>query len=117
MNYTYRKDQELPAIGVEWLDGDGVAIDFSSGWTFSVKICSASAASTVLATKSSGISGSASLPNITIDWSTSDFTGLTADGKGSLYVAHLYAHRTADSKDDVFSPGSPIMLTLLPAPA
>lgn len=117
MNYTYRKDQELPAIGVEWLDNTGTTIDFSSGWTFSLKLCASTAPSTVVATKTSGISGAASSPNVTIDWSTSDFSTLTAAGSGTIYVAHLYARRTSDNKDNVFSPADPITVTLYPAPA
>lgn len=114
--YEYRADQELPAIPVEWLDRDGAVIDLSTGWTFTVKIALASAPNTVLVTKSSGITGAATSPNVTVDWSTSDFTTLTPAATGTGYVAHLYARRTSDSKDRVFRPGSPIPFTLYPSP-
>lgn len=117
MTYSYRADQELPAIPLTWRDSDNEIIDFSTGWTFTVKTCNASAPSTVLATKTTGITGTATAPNLTIDWSTTDFSALTAGAAGTVYVAHVYARRTADNKDRVFSPAKPISFTLLPAPA
>ena len=117
MAYVYRADQELPVSTVEWLDNTGATRDFSAGWTFTAKVCAASAATTVLLSKTTGITGAATLPNITIAWSTTDFSGLSASETGAAYVCHLYARRTADTKDDVFSPGKPISFTLLTAPA
>lgn len=114
---AYRADQELPSIGLQWLDRDGAIIDFSTGWTLTVKLALASAPNTIVATKSAGITGAATSPNVTIDWSTSDFTGLTPAATGTSYVAHVYARRNSDSKDRVFKPGTPIQITLYPAPA
>lgn len=104
--------QELPALPLNWLDADGAAIDFSSGWTFTVKIAAQTAPTTTLVTKTSGITGAASLPNVTIDWTTSELSSLTAPGK---YVVRVIARRTADSKDRVFRPGDPIVLQLFPS--
>lgn len=115
--YAYRKDQELPALTVSWLDADGAVIDFSTGWTFTVKIALASAPTAVLVTKTTGITGAATAPNVTIDWSTTDWSTLTATANGTAYVAHLYARRTADSKDRVFRPADPITFRLYAAPA
>lgn len=115
--YIYRADQELPAIAVAWSDRDGTLIDFSTGWTFTAKIALATNPTVVLATKTTGITGAATSPNVTIDFSTSDFSALTAAAAGTLYVVHLYARRTADSKDRVFRPSAPVQFQLLPAPA
>ena len=115
--YAYRKDQELPALTVAWSDANGNLIDFSSGYTFTVKIALASAPSAVLVSKTTGITGAATSPNITVDWSTTDWSTLTAAANGTLYVAHLYARRTSDTKDRVFRPGDPITFRLYPAPA
>ena len=115
--YEYRKDQELPAVPLEWRDANDDLIDFSTGWTFTVKLALLTAPSTVLVTKSSGIAGAATSPNISIDWSTSDFSTLTPAESGTSYVAHVYARRTADSKDRVFHPGTPVVVRLYPAPA
>lgn len=40
---AYRKDQELPALALEWRDSGGSLIDFSSGWTFTVVLATAAA--------------------------------------------------------------------------
>lgn len=115
MDYQYRKDQELPAIPVNWYDNTGTIRDFSGGWTFTAKVCNAGTPDTIALTKTSGITGAATAPNITIDWSTTDFSTLTATSTGTIYVVYLYARRTADSKDDVF-PGT-LTITLRPTPA
>ena len=116
MTYAYRTDQELPAIPLRWTDADNVLIDYSTGWTFTAKIANANTPTTIAATKTTGITGAATSPNVTIDWSTTDFAALTATDNGTIYVVHVYARRTSDSKDRVFSPSKPIMFTLLTAP-
>ena len=116
-DYEYRADQELPSMAFEWRDGSGSVIPFSSGWTFTVKVAKASNPTVVLLTKTAGLVGADSSPNVTILWSTTDFAGLTSTQSGTDYVVWLYARRTADSKDDVFSPGDPPRFKLYPAPA
>lgn len=107
--------QELPALPLVWLASDGSVIDFSTGWTFTVKISAASAPTTTLVTKTSGITGAATSPNVTIDWSTSELSGLMVSPLGSLFVVRVSARRTADDKDRVFNPGNPLKLRLFPA--
>lgn len=112
----YRKDQELPGLAVEWYDGvTGALVDFSTGYTFTAKVCARSAPAVVLVSKTTGITGAATAPNLVVDWSTSDFS--TLDANPTDYVVHLYARRTADTKDRVFRPGNPIVFKLHPAPA
>jgi hypothetical protein len=106
----------LPAIPLAWLDATGAVIDFSSGYTFSAKVCAASTTA-VLLTKSSGITGAATSPNLTIDWVAADFSGLTASATGTAYDVFVYARRTADSKDRVFNPAKPLQILLFTAPA
>ena len=108
--WQMEQGQELPALPIEWLDADGNAIDFSSGWTFTVKISASGAPTVALVTKTSGITGAATLPNVTIDWTTSELSSLPA--AGAKYDVRLIARRTADSKDRVFRPGDPIKLQL-----
>lgn len=117
--YAYRGDQELPSIQINWLDGTGATIDFSTGWTFTAKVVAATAPTTVLLTKTTGITGAASSPNVTIDWATTDFAGLAKSDSGTRYLIWLYARRAADSKDRVFDPSgaSPLSFTLFTAPA
>jgi hypothetical protein len=108
---TYRKDQELPGVSLNWLDGTGATIDFSTGWTFTVKVC-AEGTTTTLVTKTTGITGASTLPNVRIDWSTTDWSTLTA---GAVYDYLVIARRTSDSKDNEFKPGSPLKLQILAA--
>ena len=69
--YEYRADQELPAIPVEWRDADRAVIDFSTGWTFTAKVCAASTPTTIALTKTTGITGADTSPNVLIDWENS----------------------------------------------
>ena len=118
-NITMYNDQELPSLSLAWTDATGALIDFSSGWTFTVKLSRTTAPATTLYVKTSGITGSngSTGSNLVIDWSTTDWSTLTAATNGTLYVAHLYARRTADTKDRVFRPADPITFRLYPAPA
>lgn len=109
---AYRKDQSRPDIAIEWFDGAGV-IDFSSGWTFEVRIVAASDPSTVLVTKTAGIVGAATLPNVTIQPAVADWAPLTATDAGVTYLLFLYA--TNASRPDVLDPEEGIEIKLLPA--
>lgn len=100
--------QELPSRTLDWLDSSGTPVDFSSGWTFTVKISKQSTPTVTLVEKTSGITGAATSPNVTIDFTASELSTV-APGK---YVVRVIARRTADSKDRVFNPGSPIELVM-----
>lgn len=113
--YEYRVGQELVSVAVDWRDKDNATVDFSTGWTFTVYVAAATAPSTALVTKTTGITGAATAPNVTIDWTTTELAALTAGTSGTIYVAHLVARRTADSKDRWFRPGNPITFKLWPA--
>lgn len=115
-NYGYRIGQELPSMAFEWLDGaTGAVIDFSSGWTFTASIAAANAPGTVLATITTGITGAATSPNVTIDWATDAFDDLTPAAAGTVYVVHLVATRTSDSKQRPFAPLNPPRIMVMPA--
>ena len=110
MNYRYRGNTELPAIPIAWLDNAGAVVDFSTGWTFTAYICNPTAPSVALVAKTSGITGAATSPNVTIDWSTSDFTALTPTDAGATYNVEVVARRTSDSKDEWLSESITITL-------
>lgn len=112
--YTYRTDQELPTIPVDWRDNANAVVDFSSGWTFTAKLVAVNAPGTVVLSKTTGITGAATSPNIVIAPSASDWSGLTSTTTGTLYDVLLYARRTADSLDAVFGGELQIMLVTAP---
>lgn len=116
--WNYTTAQELPAMTLELLTSDDAPtpVDLSSGWTFTAKVAAKSAPTTTLLNKTTGITGASTLPNVTIDWSTSDWSGLpTPTADGTVYVVEVTARRTVDSKDIVFRPESKPELTLWPA--
>ena len=114
---TMQSDQELPAIGLEWLLGStGAVIDFSTGYTFTLKLVNATTLATAL-TKTTLITGAATAPNITIDFATGELAAITSSANGVLYNAILTARRTSDSKDRTFRPGAPFQIKLVTAPS
>ena len=114
-------DQELPAIPIDWQDSAGATLDFSSGWTATVKVCAVSAPSTIILTKTSGITLAATNPNYLIEFTAADLATIVAalspGTRGTAAFMYVYNRRTSDSKDAVFRPGNPITLHVWPAPA
>lgn len=106
-SWIYRADAELPAFAVAWYDGTGALIDFSSGYTFELKLV-AKSDGTVALTKTTGIVGAATSPNVNVPWAAGDLN--VAPG---LYTAHLKA--TNGSGDRFFAPGSEPSIKILPA--
>ena len=93
---TRRVSHELPDIAIDWYDDQGDLINFSSGYTWSLKIGSdPTGAATV--TKTSGITGAATSPNVTISFSAAELDGLSAS---TLYVCQLSG--TSSSKQRGF---------------
>lgn len=119
--YHYRADQELEAMALAWSDRDDALIDFSNGWTPTVKVAAESAPNTVLVTKTTGITLAATSPNYLIDWTAAEITALAAalnlTNAPRRCVVYAYCRRDSDSKDRVFLPGSPPIITIWPAPA
>lgn len=105
---VYLSSSEYPSVQLTWKDSTGAVIDFSSGYTFTVILSIDGAAAL---TKTSGISGSATAPNITINWSAGELN-LTA----GLYQLFVIA-RDGASKDRVFNPGRPPQVRIVKQPA
>jgi len=97
MAITYYKGAELPNVLVSWFDSQGAVIDFSTGYTFTVKI--GKAGQSALLTKTTGIVGAATEPNITISWNTDDLAALNPD----TYDMNIIANLTSGNKDRIQS--------------
>jgi hypothetical protein len=95
---VYYKGAELPDLHLTWEDEDGGVINFAAGWTFSVKVAR-EGSTTAAFSKSSGITGSASAPNVVIAWATSGELSTLAPGR---YIVQVVATRSSDSKDRYF---------------
>lgn len=85
---------ELPDVGITWYATDGTVIDFASGWTFQVKI--GVKGSAALLTKTAGIVGAATAPNITIVWTAGELDAIPSG------VYTLQVRATSASKDRIF---------------
>lgn len=97
----YHSTADRPALELWLLDDDGSLIDFSSGYTFSLKI--GRAGSAALLTKTSNIAGAAGAgaepsgtPNVTVTWTAGELA-LTP----GTYTFQLTA--TSSSLDRVFT--------------
>lgn len=66
----------LPDILFTWEDANGAAIDFSSGWTFSMTI--GRPPNPAVKTKTSGFNGLATAPNLRVSWTPGELSMLTA---------------------------------------
>jgi hypothetical protein len=102
-------DQELPSTPFVWNDTNGTLIDFSSGYTFTLEI---SRNGTIVASKTSGITGAATSPNVIIDWAAGEVAALS-----DLYDVRLIARRTSDSKDRPFPQRLTLRVNAVPVAA
>jgi hypothetical protein len=101
----YTIGAELPDTAITWTDESGNLINFSSGWTFTVKV--GDQGKTALLTKSTGITGAAAAPNLTIAWAAGELDGV---GSGA-WACQVTAHNTASAKDRIRT----FSIKLLPA--
>lgn len=92
---VYTVGDELPSITIDWYV-DGALVDFSSGYSWRLRV---GRGDTAALEKTTGITGAATSPNVTIDWSADELDDL--DG-GQTYTAQLRARRTSDNKDRTF---------------
>ena len=105
--FIYPANTEKPDYVVEWKDRDGNTIDFSSGYTFTVKLV-AQDGTTVALTKTSGITGAATMPNVTVLWASGQLN-ITP----GTYRLHLTA--TTGSSDRPYQPGAEDTVVILAA--
>lgn len=82
--WQYTRGAELPSITIEALDADGLPIDFSTGWTFQVKV--GEPGKTALVTTTSVV-GAATKPNLTISFAAGVLDPLTIGVTYTVQVA------------------------------
>ncbi len=97
-NWIWRADAEAPSFAVAWKDRDGNLIDFSSGYTFEIEFVRNDE---VVWSKTTGITGAATSPNVVVAWASGDLANLTS---GVSYELHLTA-TDSSSNDRHFKPG------------
>ena len=119
--YSYRADQALPAIPIDWFKGDGTRYDYSTGWTLSVEVALSSAKDVTIHTKTSGVAQADATSPVLIDWGATEMATIaTAIGtipeEGVDCAYFVQATRTADSKRTTFRPRNPPTFRLFAAP-
>lgn len=90
---NYNAAAELPDATFAWRDDDKNLIDFSSGFSFQLKL--SLDGKTADLTKVDGFTGAATDPNVTVSWDVDELSVL-APGP---YSGQLRARRDSDSKD------------------
>jgi hypothetical protein len=84
----YMQGADLPDLALSWYDSNNNLIDFSTGYTFELKV--GNPGETALITKTTGITGGAASPNVTVSWSTAGELNALAAGS---YRGQLRAQR------------------------
>lgn len=84
---------ELPDWAFAWKDSLGAVIDFSSGYTYTLKI--GNPGSAAVYTQTDDITGAATAPNVTVAFDANDLDSIPT----GTYAGHLRARRGSDSKD------------------
>jgi hypothetical protein len=92
MAVEYEIGEELDNLDITWLDADGNVRNLSSGWTFEFKLGTEGKAA--LLTKTTGITGAATAPNVVIAWAVDELVV-----PAGSYRGQLRARRTSDNKD------------------
>lgn len=89
----YYKSAERPDITLTWRGNNGAVLDLSVGYSFELKI--GSPGSAAIFTKTAGINGAQTSPNLTISF----ISGELDDVPVGLHAAQLRARETAGSQD------------------
>jgi len=92
MSFKYKRGAELGDGKITWNDELTGLIDFSTGWTWTLRI--GDEGTTAIITKTTGISGAATAPNVTIVWDAGELDTLTP----GTYTCTIQA-RNASTKD------------------
>lgn len=90
---TYIAGAELPDLAITWRASNGDVIDFSSGWTFTVKVGKPWGEAEIV--KTNGVTGAAAAPNVTVAWAAGELDGLDPGD----YDLEVLARRMSDNKD------------------
>jgi hypothetical protein len=113
LTVDYRKGDELPNVPVYWVEKRpnqaDLVYNLGAGWTFTVLVGLPD--EPALLTKTSGVTGAATLPNVSIVWDEGELDVLPAD----VYVATLVATEAATGKDMSLDFGLRIRAGILPA--
>lgn len=93
MTIPFTQGAELPDTPLTWVDGNGDIVNFASGWTFTLRL--GMPAGEAELEKTTGITGAATAPNITVSWAAGELDDLSPGTR----VMQLWARQTSSGKD------------------
>lgn len=93
MAVEYMQGAELPDVAFTWTDEETGLLDFSTGWSFTVRV--GISGSPALIEKTVGISGAATAPNVIIAWEPDELDVLAV----GTYDVDVIARNDGTSKD------------------
>lgn len=96
MIFEHTLGSELPDDAFDWTDAQGNLIDFATGWTFSVDAGFPNQ-EPVLA-KSTGITGAATSPNVTIAWAEGELDDPLTAGAWPGWITAVQASSGKERK-------------------
>lgn len=106
MTNIYYLGSEDPTYPVTWIDSTGAVVDFSDNdWTFTLKL--GFPGLDAVLTKTSGITGAATAPNITVTWAPTDLDDLDP-GTYLLQIFPTLDDRTRSPLTELFTLAAPI---------
>ena len=89
---VWNAGDEKPDWKLLWVDGDGRLIDFSTGYTWQVRVSDPTETTAAFATKTTGITGAVGslttvppTPNVVVAWNAGDLGSLVA-GKYKVQI-------------------------------
>jgi hypothetical protein len=97
----------LPDAAFTWLDNTGDVLDFSSGWTFVLKIGRFPNAAVV--TKTTGLTGQSTAPNLIVHWDINELHNLTP-GRWVIQVTATYTDGRQRIMDGVLKIDAPALV-------
>lgn len=107
LNYRWRANAERPVYAVDWRNSSDAIIDFSSGYTFTLKLVDSRGVAAL--TKTTNITGASTSPNVVASWATGELNVTPGTYTISLVATH------ATSGDHPFAQGDEDTATILPA--
>lgn len=97
----YVLGSEDPTYPITWTDSNGNIIDFSDdGWTFELKL--GHPGQDAALTKTAGIDGATTAPNITVTWATTDLAEIDP-GTYLLQLTPTLAGRSRSPLTELFT--------------
>lgn len=94
---TYVQGAALPDLAIRWTDAAGNVIDFSTGYSFTVRVGKQGKPAEV--EKTDGVEGAATDPNLTISWDAGELDPLTP----GIWTVEIIATRDSDSRPRVMT--------------